>query len=184
MIINPRGTHGSGKSYIAHWLISQGDEPIMENGAKIGHYIPRYELGIVGTYKTACGGCDGVKSADEVCRRVVKFNKEYKNVLFEGILVSHTYGRYSKLAEELGINNFVFAFLDTPLDLCIERVKARRVTKGNNKPLNPANIIKDWHNVWEGVREKCLQSGKRVVVLDHTKPMVQVIKLLSTQTPS
>lgn len=186
MILDVRGTHGSGKSYIAHQLLSYGYEEIVgyneykKKESILGYSVPSLDLAIVGKYETQCGGCDGVGSSDEVCRRVRVFAKNYRHVVFEGILVAHTFQRYHTLAMELVKDGYpyVFAFLDTPLQTCIERVKARRVAKGNNKELNPNNITRDHHNIFTVVRRKCMAAGHTVIVLPHQAPMYDVIKLL------
>ena len=176
MILNIRGTHGSGKSWVVHQLLEMGHAPILLDNAVLGYHIPRLGLAIVGRYSNVCGGCDGIKSADEVVARVQQFSQEYKHVVFEGILVSHTFGRYSQLDAELP--DFWFLFLNTPLATCISRVKARRLAKGNHKPLNPTNVIKDWHNVWKGVRAKCEEAGHNVKVLDWRDPMPTILEML------
>jgi len=34
--------------------------------------------------------------------------------------------------------------MDTPLEVCIERVKARRAARGDDRPFNPANTVAKW----------------------------------------
>lgn len=180
-ILDVRGTHGSGKSSIVHSLLKTYEhEPILSDEDKIlGYYIPELDCAIVGRYSNQCGGCDGIKSAKEVCDRVVEFSSKYKNVILEGILVSHTFSRYNELAVQLEDKNYKFLFLDTPLETCIDRVKKRRELKGNTKELNPKNITKDWHNIWLKVRSKMVESGRTVVVLKHKNPLPKVLELLT-----
>jgi hypothetical protein len=172
MILNIRGTHGSGKSWVVHQLLKEPNEAIDD----YGYYIPKWDCGVVGRYNTPCGGCDGIKSADEVVKRVRAFYGMFRHVVFEGILVSHTFKRYSDLADELP--GFWFLFLDTPLATCISRVKARREEKGNDKLLDPTNVIKDWHTVWEKVQEKCRSYHHNVKILNWMDPMPQILQML------
>lgn len=178
-ILDVRGTHGSGKSWVVHRLLgAQPHNDIEEGGQHLGYYLPGIDLAVVGRYSTKCGGCDGVGSADEVVRRVRRFAREYRNVLLEGILVAHTFKRYSSLANELSPLPYHFCFLNTPLKTCLARVKARRLAKGDERPLKPDNVVGDWHNIWEGVRTKCVAAGHSVVILDYRDPLKNLLELL------
>jgi len=143
MIFNIRGTNGSGKSHIVHRLLKKYDhETILEGEKVIGYYLPDLDLHVVGAYQTVCGGCDRIADQDRVEELVREFTCGH--VLFEGLLVSHTFQRWADLFEELGVETHVL-FLDTPMEECIERVKQRRLAQGNEKPYDPKNLIKDWH---------------------------------------
>lgn len=179
MILDIRGTHGSGKTTVIRNLLADqpcDNEPILDGHSHLGYRLKRYKASILGKYETACGGCDGIKTAEEVGRRVRLFASEYSHVLLEGILVAHTFQRYSDLANELG--NYTFLFLDTPLETCIQRVQDRRKEAGNSKPLNPKNIVKDWHCIWERRRPQFIEAGHHVIVLDHKDPMPMIYDLL------
>lgn len=173
-ILNIRGTHGSGKSWIVHQLLKQPHEEVGE----FGYWIPEWDCGIIGRYSNVCGGCDQIKSANEVVSRVNYFARTFKHVVFEGILVSHTFKRYANLAGEL--YDFWFLFLDTPLEVCLSRVQARRLERGNEKPLDPTNVIKDWHCVWERVQQKCRDQQLNVMVLNWQNPIPQILEMLKS----
>ena len=188
MILDIRGTHGSGKSYVAHQLLQYGAEEIVgyneykKKETILGYHVPALRLAIVGKYATQCGGCDGVGNSDEVVRRVRLFSANYRHVLLEGILVAHTFDRYHRLAYELTNavpgHDYRFCFLDTPLETCIKRVQSRRDAKGVTKELNPKNITKDHHNIWTVVRGKMVAAGHNVHILNHLDPMPQVLEIL------
>jgi hypothetical protein len=176
-IIDVRGTHGSGKSWVMHSLMEQGDPtPIIEDGNHLGYLLQKWDAALVGKYSNVCGGCDGVKTADEVCRRVREFSQTCRHVLLEGILVSHTYSRYDALAKELG--DYIFCFLNTPLHRCIRRVKSRRLKAGNTKPFNPKNLTSDWHQIWGRVRIKMQNEHHQVMVLNHKDPLPKILEIL------
>ncbi len=182
-VFDLRGTHGSGKSYVVHTLLRRyGNRPLLgqENGKGrpevLGHYMPRLGLAAVGPYTKVCGGCDAVRTQDEVCGRVRSFSQEYGKVILEGILVAHTYSRYLALAREM--RDYTFLFLDTPLEVCIERVKARRLERGNAKPLDPRNVIRDHervHNVLPGLFR---EAGLRVVVLPWRDAVAKALEVI------
>lgn len=177
-VIDIRGTHGSGKSYIVHQLLGAfPGTPILDDDEQIiGYYLEDIETAVVGKYTTDCGGCDGIKTADEVVRRVKLFHgsEGVKNVVLEGILVSHTFARYSALAK--GLEDYRFLFLDTPMEVCIARVQSRRLARANRKPFNPRNLVKDWHCIWGKVRVKCQEAGHKVVVVSWQNPVDVVLE--------
>lgn len=183
MILDIRGTHGSGKSWIVHQLLAAyGRVPVMDagTGQQLGYRLKGLPVGVVGRYETACGGCDGIKDANEVVRRVRLFSGLYRLTILEGILVSHSYGRYRTLADELaGLGRgYTFAFLDTPHAECVRRVQARRHAAGDTRPMKTHNLDKDYQAVWNSIRHKATADGYRVLILDHLDPMPPVLKLM------
>jgi hypothetical protein len=167
-IYDLRGTHGSGKSHVVHELLRRHDSTYLEilhESNHVGHYCAGLALAVVGKYDRVCGGCDGIKTQEEVCGRVISFSQRYQRVLLEGILVGHTYTRYANLASNLQAegHTYTFMFLDTPLRNCIARVVARRRARGNLKPLDPANIMKDHHTIHYKLYARFKANGYRVV---------------------
>lgn len=178
-ILDVRGTHGSGKSWVAHQLINQyGATEIVENGVVTGLYCASLELAIVGKYGRVCGGCDGINFPDEVCRRVREFSSTYRHTMLEGILVAHTHKRYSALATELADRDYWFVFLNTPLRNCIARVRARRVIAGKPPAFNTANLERDHKCIWERMPKKMAADGHKTVVADYRDPLPTILKLL------
>lgn len=178
-VIDIRGTHGSGKSWIMRQLLQQFDhEPITEKGKQIGCWLQEPNAALVGRYPEGkdCGGCDSIPKPNEVVRRVKLFATRYSHVLLEGILVSHTFKRYSCLAQELRGYGYTFYFLDTPMNVCIARMRQRRLDRGNTKHYNPIDLVKDWHQIWERTRAKCAAAGHKVVVLNWKNPLPMVLE--------
>jgi len=95
------------------------------------------------------------------------------DVVLEGLLMSHVYGRWAALADELQ-TSFIFAFLDTPEELCVQRVKDRRAARAEAKgvvlePLNETNTRQKWKDN-RRTYEKFRSSGHDARWLDHTRP--------------
>jgi len=157
-IINIRGTSGSGKSTLVRQLMDAHGPVTPLGSPKILGYQCGPDLRVVGRYTNACGGCDGIKTQDEVSTRVREY-AQHGHVVFEGLLVSGIVERYRALAEELG--GFTFAFLNTPLEVCLERVHQRRAAKGNDRPLDPTLTTAKW--------ERCRQAARR---LEGVAPVV------------
>lgn len=180
-ILDIRGTHGSGKSWLVHKLLETYDHDDIEgeNGDLLGYLLTAVDTAVIGRYEQTCGGCDGIRTADEIVQRVKDFSAHYRHVVLEGILVAHTFGRYHSLAMELADRDYRFLFLNTPMNVCISRVRARREQAGNPKKLDPTNLVRDWNCIWDRVRHKCLDAGHKVTVLDYRDPMPKVIEILS-----
>lgn len=149
MIINIRGTSGSGKTFTVKGLMAKFAEVVpleVDGRISVYHcsrgvdYAPVY---VVGNYHMKSGGCDRLGTPQFICDLISKY-AAFGDVIFEGLLVSRTVGRYEKLDRASG-GNFIWAFLDTPLELCIERVNARRAATGNDKPFNPEGLTETWN---------------------------------------
>ena len=72
--------------------------------------------------------------------------------------------------------NAVFAILDTPVEVCIERVKQRRLARGDERPFNPANT-KAKHNQTMRAAKNLANLGYDVRAIDHTKAYDDVISI-------
>ncbi len=180
-VLDIRGTHGSGKSWIMYRLLRKYRHTLIkEDGERLGYHLKSIDTGLLGKYATTSksGGCDCISKADEVVRRVRLFAKHYHHVLLEGIFVAHTFQRYSDLAKELEDYGYTFFFLNTPKKRCIQRVRERRERQGNLKPPNTENLEENWHRIWERIQPKCVAAGHDVVVLDWKRPLVKVLEKL------
>ena len=177
MIINIRGTNGSGKSFIARTLIEQEETflkrvrlctregPMGPEGGILAYSLPRLKLTIIGPYDTDCGGCDAIKTQDEVCAAVMEAAGRTKHVLYEGVIVSTLYSRYRALAEKLRERDkgpVIWAYMDTPLDLCLTRIQNR-----NGGKLIKTELVADKVKAVESTRLKALAAGEFVMSLDH-----------------
>lgn len=194
-IVSIRGTHGSGKSTVVRKILDKyphGEitEAAMTASGKpktrtVGYVVqltPEQQLLVVGPYHTACGGCDAVQPYSDIWEIVYTYGLSMnRHVLLEGALVSSSYGTIGKNMSECS-HDAVFAFLDTPLERCLERIKQRRAAKGNYEPLNPHNTAVKFENVarTKGQMAK-LGSNVRIVDIDHTKPVQQVLKLFGVR---
>lgn len=158
MIINIRGTSGSGKSTVVRSIMAMGAaSPIGDNEKKPDGYIVQIpsldrNVCVVGPYVTACGGCDQISTQDEICDRIRAYST-LGHVLVEGLLMSHSFARYAALDRELFEKgqHCIWAFLDTPLDVCLDRVRwrreERRAAKGGEfKELNVKNTTDKWND--------------------------------------
>ena len=173
MILNIRGTSGAGKSYIIYSLIKEyGSTEILDKYGKVemtqigifktpifvvGKYNPEYKCGGADSIRTSK---DGTKAQDRICDLIRKYSN-VGNVIFEGLIISGLSSRYINLDKKLGIR-WVWAFLDTSKELCIERV----LDRNGGMPFNEENLTKKHHQV-ENAMRNAKEAGREVLRIGH-----------------
>lgn len=179
MIIQVRGTSGSGKSWVMRRTMEGLGNPEVQY--VVGRKRPRsyFYNGLVyvlGHYETACGGCDSIGSARAVyeeTRKLLDGPDRAWTILQEGLLLSEDVKWTSKLAEEG--EDVRCLFLTTPLDQCLAQIQSRRAEAGNDKPVNPANTS-NRVRVIERARGKLEGLGVRVVRCSAAQAVGIVLK--------
>jgi len=195
LIVNVRGGSGAGKTTTMRRFLKEPHEiligPSVKNPDKQeikGYLINCSALGIqlpvflVGSYKAVNGGTDSVNTQEEIGDRVEMAFNAGGHVLVEGLLMSKSGpgGHLSPRMKELAGDRMWFAFLDTPADVCHERVKQRRLDAGNTKPLDPDRTL--FPGVKQALKSKVLldrEGGYQTHWLDHTgDPAQEIINLM------
>jgi hypothetical protein len=146
MLINLRGTSGAGKSTIVRALMAQCSHKAIYGA--LGRLPEAYALCagqafVIGPYTTECGGCDRVLPFALVPQLIQRYAQQ-GHVVFEGLLISTCYGVIGRLLEA---HDSRLLFLDTPLEVCIARVEARRRAAGNFRPFNPKLLIEKYNTI-------------------------------------
>lgn len=182
MIINLRGTSGSGKSTIVRKVMERyaSKSRVTEEGRRqpIGYICARgaRPLAIIGHYETACGGCDTVPKMEKIYELVRKAHSNGMDVIFEGLLISADVNRTAALHEE-GLPLTVIA-LDTPLDVCIDSVNERRHAR--NPDLPPVKT-KNTESKYKGVKksmERLRAAGVTAIEADRDAALAKCLELL------
>lgn len=149
MLINIRGTSGSGKSHIARAVMKDlrlkgySKCDVKEEGRKqpIMHWFTKEgcrPVAFLGHYNTPCGGCDTIPKMERIFNLVRKCHRGGADAVFEGLLISADIQRTLELHEE-GLPLLVCE-LDTPLDVCLESINSRRrARKPDAEDVNPKN---------------------------------------------
>lgn len=192
IIIKVAGTSGSGKTTLARGFMSLWKfHPIIEDG-RITHYKAPIDVRqplhgtfkqvvVLGRYTTVCGGMDTVTDAATRLAMVELWcGKRAKDtlVLFEGLFTGNTYGAMGDLSEHSAVP-WVYAFMDTPFDVCVQRVLARRQARGDDRPFDPAKGGKGIELVYRkclSVARRAAEHGHPVHMVDHTQSGVQQAK--------
>ncbi len=185
VILRVAGTFGSGKTTaVREFLNSYPCETLMSGGKIAGYRLNMSEAGIkqplfvVGKYDNVCGGTDAIKTQAEIAEKVLKAHS-LGHVLYEGALVSASglAGQVTQAIHPTGCD--VYAFLDTPLDLCIERVIGRRAAAGNDKEFDPKNLVQKFDSVVNCFKNLRNEGSYDVRLIDHTnthEALIQIIK--------
>jgi hypothetical protein len=179
MIINIRGTNGSGKTTIIRKIFAMAEgRPRQINGVlgtkkaeanelKLpGIKKPLYILGpyLAGNkFDRGTGGCDQIQPYDLVLELLDKYSV-LGHVLFEGVLISSSYGRVGRYMETKGKKNAVMVFLTTPLDVCIKHVKNRRKSRKDDRPFDPHNLTQKYNQIEKS--KKGIRSAGKVGMLE------------------
>lgn len=185
-VVNLRGTHGAGKSTVARRILKEFPhrELLAEDGKLYGYLVTlplRQPLAIIGPYRTACGGCDAIQPYSRIWPLVDWAAKQAWHVLFEGALVSCSYGSIGESSVGYG-DRFVFATLDTPLETCVQRVNERRAAKGKPPLEDTRNIDGKFKSV-QSSHWKAVDRGRRVCAIHHERATQEVLALFGIKLP-
>jgi predicted ABC-type ATPase len=144
-IFNPRGTNGSGKTTIVRAVtakLTKLKDYTTRNGVFTTIYTtPKGEaVAVIGKYNNTCGGCDTVKRVRDVIDAIAEVSL-HAHVLFEGLIVGSLQQLTKDIADACPHAVLHARALSTTPDECIERVLARRVAAGNDKPFDPTKSL-------------------------------------------
>jgi hypothetical protein len=165
------GTSGAGKTTAVHDLMEFGEVEPIGNPKRPEAYKLRIDgihrpIFILGNYEGVCGGMDTVNSVDQQIALIHKY-ATIGHVIYEGLLLSTYYGTLGKAVERYG-KQHIWAFLDTPIEVCIDRVKRRRLEAGNTKPLNERNTRERMKPI-NSLKARLTRMGADVRDLDYTR---------------
>lgn len=210
-IYNIRGTNGSGKTTLARSFIAgdptvapnrpgvEGSPTMVDlcwydsptkadpdrrkcvEGYASPHLLPGVDALVVGSYRTACGGLDGVPDfatsfaaldgAVKLCRdRPVS---EHQAIICEGVLASTVWGSWGAYAEQSQSDGcdveFAFCYLDTPLEVCLERIRRRQEAAGKVRDIK-SEMVADKIKAIAATRLKAIAAGALVYDLPWEEP--------------
>jgi len=193
MIINIRGTNGSGKTTLARSLITPEAQPVdliwhhnptkREPNRKSpieGWGVPGGFLA-VGKYSTGCGGMDTIKTFDLQQEAVTaacvweKAGEAPRHVICEGVLASTVAGSWVKFFDLMARGpvyapvKTLVAYLDTPLELCLERIRERQRATDRGEREIKVELVRDKIKAIAATRAKMEAAGIATVLLRHDR---------------
>jgi predicted kinase len=183
MLINIRGTSGSGKTTLVKTIISYYS--IRKDYYKEKRKQPLYmtfhrgteqPLAVIGHMNSPCGGCDTLKSFDEIFNLVCQEYTKGHHVLFEGMLLCSDTKRIVQLAKDTG--DTVIISLTTPVDQCCDNIRKRREAKGDVKELNETNTRKRYDYEQKQI-VKLQSAGVDIRTLVYADALLTVKQLLN-----
>ena len=182
--INVRGCNGSGKTTLLRCLARSplchvelvevpDHKPIPVTHCPGG-------IAIIGDYTPAAAtkttaGLDCIKTQDAAKAVIEAVGRDplVKVVLFEGVVVSTIFGPWMEWSRNNG--GMTWAFLDTPLEVCLRRIHERN----GGKPIKEDQVA-DKHRTLLRVREKADAAGEKVRLI-HWETALRDIKTLISE---
>ena len=175
IILSLRGTSGSGKTTVARKFIT--DYPckplsVPQMKKHWGYEVDlsaeglNSKLYVIGSYENTCGGTDGINTQAEIADRALAAHPR-GHVLLEGLLLSKV-GPNAITTQMLAPTGvYVAAYIDTPLQTCLDRVQARRIERGDDRPFNPDNTISAFKSTLAACKNLHEMGGVKVITVDH-----------------
>ena len=186
VILKLGGGNGSGKSSLARVLLGTAPVPFYDDlvPGKVAGYTCEFEgikIRVLGRYESACGGVDAIGKIDKWLPLVEKYSTDttVDALFFEGILSGQTFGRCGEFSNTQ-VGRWLYAVVDAPVEVCLERILERRRAKGNMEGRTEAleKSVKNAHRCAGAVPRLAAEHGHATLVLDHTKTPKALAKRL------
>lgn len=182
--INVRGTNGSGKTTLLRNLardygVVQVKHVTAQRQPKgVPITVLNRGCALVGDYsanaKGTTAGLDRIKTQAGAKEAIVNaaWLDNVSIVLFEGILVSTIYTPWRDWSRSKG--GMIWAYIDTPIDVCIKRVQER-----NGGKTVKTELIHKKDRMITRTRERADADGERTETLDYREPLNDLRSLIS-----
>lgn len=143
-VISIRGSNGAGKTWVARRVMdrAEGDfkkKITLDNGVLVNVYK---NFVILGSYDRVCGGCDTIKTPQQVWDAVVEC-AQHSNVIYEGVIVGNVFEPTMILEARLRMigAKLIPICLSTPFEQCVANVNTRRAVEGKPPMEKTENIL-------------------------------------------
>lgn len=159
-IVNIRGSHGSGKSWLVRQVMAALPAPERTQTFPDGKHIEGYAwaappLFVVGKYVSgvSTGGCDTIKDMDDIQRIVITEANLAQNVLFEGIRVNGGHDRWITAAWKNKQHDWHFIILSTTIEQSLANINARMTAAGKTPGAKVVESVTDHYRRCQRQRE-------------------------------
>jgi len=160
VLINIRGSNGSGKSYTVRKIIENFgtgvlktiDVPSEKHGTITFPYYEYDDFFLLGSYERDCGGLDVIRDF-YVIAPMVKDLIRTKSVIMEGILWSSVFSAMYRLDRELRAMGHVSVWcgFNHPCELHLERIMERRARAGKFEPMQIKHVLEKIKSTEKGL---------------------------------
>lgn len=151
---------------------------------------------VVGSYRTACGGLDAVpdfkttfKALDGAVNIHRRYDRsaEHQAIICEGVLASTVWGSWGEYAQasldaESCDVRFAFCYLDTPLEVCLERIRGRQEAAGKVRDIK-TELVADKIKAIKATRTRAMAAGHDVYDLPY-EDAAPVLAAIMTDGPA
>lgn len=189
IVVKIGGCNGSGKTTLMREVMRQSGplQPIPKvlPTKKVDGYTTDPASGIrrlfLGSYENVCGGMDTI-SDKLLVRKLVHeaLDSNADHIFFEGLITGKTYGYLGELSEDPSqMGKWIYAFMDTPWEVCVERVLARRAAAGNSNPFDAERTMRPTFKSIHSTAKRVAERGHPVYWINHAlQPSTAALKLL------
>lgn len=185
IILNVRGNMGSGKTTAVRELLERlgPAEPLFRSGAKKPWAYRLAGLSVLGTYERVCGGAENIPFA-EIQSSALELAAE-GDVVFEAFLWSTVFKSSDEFARRCAPSHrVIFAYLDTPAAICVQRVEARKKEKvGFQRSFDPENVFKKERQV-RAAFDKLKAAGHETRELSWKETLPSLLEMLGRKVES
>lgn len=172
IVVKLGGTNGSGKTSVARALLEMGSQhgdpypQFNEKGTKVKANLIKIDgkqWVILGSYVNVCGGMDTISDKVERIALIEEYLKrnDIDVVFFEGLITGKTYGAIGEISERPW-DSWLYAFMDTPFEECVSRVRRRRRGKGNEAPFDAERTMRPTFKSVKAVALRAATAGHTV----------------------
>lgn len=183
-VVKLGGTNGSGKTSVARALLEAMDNrhknPVSGKPTNYFGTINGLRWSVLGSYETVCGGMDTISDKHVRLQIIEREMAHMQNdaVFFEGLITGKTYGAIGALSEVKNHCKWIYAFMDTPFDVCVARVQARRLAAGNTTPFNPQRTMLPTYKAVQSTAKRAVAQGHRVLWLPFAASPSELVQRL------
>lgn len=181
-VLNIRGTTCSGKTTLMKQIIAQDKPKIISLTKEVkGTLLDKLQSVVIGTYKKSgkFGGCDSVKKVEHMEQAIWKALSIRPHVLFEGLLVSHSYARWKNFSDQLKIlqvahkspsaQGMIWAFVNPTFKQNLNQLKQRNAIKNLREERGDKfvmNFIQRYKSICR-LEKKALADNQTVIYPRH-----------------
>lgn len=172
-IVKIHGCSGAGKTTVARGIMRECKVIDTERNEKgkplyyqLYHPSVTQPIILIGSYENTCGGVDTIPEVQTVLDFIDQLHPT-AHIILEGLLISTYYGKMGEHSKRFG-QDYIYSFLTTPVDVCLDRIYQRRADSGRNNKFNPQLTIDKWNTI-ASLKNKVRTMGHRVEELDWTR---------------